>query len=606
MGVPVVTLPGPTFAGRHSATHLVNAGMPELVVNSWDEYRERVVELASDLDSLATIRTHLRQALLESPVCDAKRFAKHFTIAMRAIWQRYCEGKAPAALTFDKAGQATFDGESHPVALVEPEAIESDEDRFRWSFTGKVIVLDNGAKLMRRSAGIDGLLKLGAFGVVAFDPASRVANPERFDNSEDVQLLPHAALGDGQPATLYATLDPTASATLEPLPAERLRPEQAKATRVLTSLPVNTVTLDSIEGLESLDWLILDDKSDAMAVLENGREALKDTLLLQVRLAFQPTHQHQPDFAQVSHWASRHGFRFYRFNDEHHRSQLPDDVPASQRQATELESADVLYLPSHERMASLSDNQRMKLAFVLDTVFGAKDTAYGLLEAVCKEKAEQYLVSLGYRAREENLVEANVKDETPGISIPDAPFMSESERALFKESLQAARHYFEFGSGGSTVWAVNQGLTVYGVESDDQWVNGLKGKLGERCQVKAVDIGPTREWGYPVSLDNAEVFADYSKEILNHQVGFDLILVDGRFRVACAMAAIKHILMHSDDPNAARIFIHDFWNRPNYHVVLEFLETVKRSESAGVFKLKSNVDTENIERVWEEYAAQPA
>src|SRR3546814_8935232 len=96
MGVPVVTLPGPTFAGRHSATHLINAGMPELVVNTWDEYRERVVGLAGDLNSLAIIRTHLRDILLQSPVCDAPRFDRHFSTAMRAIWQRYRESKTQA------------------------------------------------------------------------------------------------------------------------------------------------------------------------------------------------------------------------------------------------------------------------------------------------------------------------------------------------------------------------------------------------------------------------------------------------------------------------------------------------------------------------------
>lgn len=391
MGVPVVTLPGPTFAGRHSATHLVNAGMPELVVNSWKEYRERVLELAADLDSLATIRRHLRQVLLESPVCDAPRFARHFSTAMRAIWQRHCEGKAPAALSFDKEGQATFQGESEPVEIVEPEVIEAANDRFHWNFTGKVIALDNGSKLMKNSAGIEGLLKLGAFGIVAFDPASQVTDPQRFSNNADIQLFPHASLGDGKPTTLYVTLDSAASATLKPFSPERLDPEQAKATQVLAKLPVNTVALDSIEGLESLDWLILDDKSDAIAILENGAHALKDTLLLQVRLSFQPTHHHQPDFAQVSHWASRHGFRFYRFNDEHHRSYLPDDIGGRwQRQATELVSADSLFLPSDERMATLTDNQRIKLAFLLHTVYGVKDMAYALLAEVEKDQAGAY------------------------------------------------------------------------------------------------------------------------------------------------------------------------------------------------------------------------
>ncbi|BBI64346.1 hypothetical protein HSBAA_56520 [Vreelandella sulfidaeris] len=86
MGVPVVTLPGPTFAGRHSATHLINAGLPELVTSSWDEYRQRVMELASDLPNLAVIRAGLRTILHYSPVCDAPRFAKHFNNALRAIW----------------------------------------------------------------------------------------------------------------------------------------------------------------------------------------------------------------------------------------------------------------------------------------------------------------------------------------------------------------------------------------------------------------------------------------------------------------------------------------------------------------------------------------
>lgn len=388
MGVPVVTMPGPTFAGRHSSTHLVNAGMPELVSNSWEEYRERVIELASDLDSLATIRKHLRQVLLESPVCDARRFAGHFTDAVRAIWQRYCEGKPPAALTFNKEGKAWFEGDDEPVTI--QYAPEQEDPGFNWKLPGKIVVIDNSAKLVRQD-GFDSLRRLNAFGVVAFDPSSRVENPGQYQGSEDVQVFPHAVLGDGQPAILYACLDPALSSTLEPLPQEQQFVANPQGAKVLTQLPINTIALDNIEGLESLDWLILDHLSDAIAILEHGEKSLKETLLIQVRVAFQPTHNRQPNLAELQHWMSRNGFRFYCFNGLQHLSHLPESVPLEARQASELIAADVIFLPSHKRMDALCDEQRIKLSFLLHTVYGIKDFSYWLLAEVSEKMAGAYL-----------------------------------------------------------------------------------------------------------------------------------------------------------------------------------------------------------------------
>jgi hypothetical protein len=176
---------------------------------------------------------------------------------------------------------------------------------------------------------------------------------------------------------------------------------------------------------------------------------------------------------------------------------------------------------------------------------------------------------------------------------------------LFKEAIEGAEHYFEFGSGGSTVWAVREGLAVKGVESDAKWVNALKSKLGKHCQVEAVDIGPTGEWGYPLSQEYSDKFPDYSRAIHRHQTPFDLILVDGRFRVACVISAIQHVLDHQKDPQKARFFIHDFWNRPQYHVVLDFLDIVERVDNAGLFKIKEGVDCMALESLWQEYAKQP-
>lgn len=422
MGVPVVTLPGPTFAGRHSATHLVNAGMPELVVNSWEEYSQRVVGLAADLESLSTIRTHLREILLKSPVCDAPRFAKHFTTAMRAIWQRYCDGRAPAALTLNKAGEATFEDDVLPIELVYPEPLDIEESGFSWQLSGKIITIDNTGKLLQQS-GLAHLLRLKAFGIVAFDPASRIQNPGQYQGSDDIQVFPHAVLGDGTPATLYACLNPALSSTLEPFSPEQQVAANAQDIKVLAKLPINSIALDSIEGLGSLDWLILDDLSDAMAILENGEKALKETLIIQVRIAFQPTHKRQPNLAEVQHWMSRHGFRFYRFNNEQHRSHLPESVPEEQRQATELTSADALFLPNYERMGKLSDSQRTKLAFLLHTVYGIKDMAYELLAAVDEEKAEGYLA-------EEGLAELYVAPSYNPATHEDDTISSELDKLL--------------------------------------------------------------------------------------------------------------------------------------------------------------------------------
>src|SRR5690606_13415634 len=121
MGVPVITLPGPTFAGRHSATHLVNAGMPELIAQDWEQYQKLAIDLANDLDNLAIIRENLRTIVLQSPLCDAERFGRSFSNAMRAIWQRHCAGKKPEALVLGDDLTPYFADEEDPVAVMHPE-----------------------------------------------------------------------------------------------------------------------------------------------------------------------------------------------------------------------------------------------------------------------------------------------------------------------------------------------------------------------------------------------------------------------------------------------------------------------------------------------------
>ncbi len=90
MGVPVVTLAGKTHASRVGVSLLTNAGLPHLIAQTEEEYVEKAIELARNVDTLKFLRFNLRSMLLDSPLTDAKRFVKNLERAYREIWERYC------------------------------------------------------------------------------------------------------------------------------------------------------------------------------------------------------------------------------------------------------------------------------------------------------------------------------------------------------------------------------------------------------------------------------------------------------------------------------------------------------------------------------------
>ncbi len=93
MGVPVVACPGETFAGRHSASHLANVGLSQLVARDMEEYVSTAVALGKEPSELARLRSGLRDRVAQSPLCDGLRFANNFTQAMRTVWQEWSSTK---------------------------------------------------------------------------------------------------------------------------------------------------------------------------------------------------------------------------------------------------------------------------------------------------------------------------------------------------------------------------------------------------------------------------------------------------------------------------------------------------------------------------------
>jgi predicted O-linked N-acetylglucosamine transferase (SPINDLY family) len=91
MGVPVVTLSGHIFAGRHSTSHLSNVGLTELVTETVEDYIAVTSALAQDIEHLSELRQSLRERMIASPLHDAKRYTRDLGAAYREMWKSYCE-----------------------------------------------------------------------------------------------------------------------------------------------------------------------------------------------------------------------------------------------------------------------------------------------------------------------------------------------------------------------------------------------------------------------------------------------------------------------------------------------------------------------------------
>lgn len=163
--------------------------------------------------------------------------------------------------------------------------------------------------------------------------------------------------------------------------------------------------------------------------------------------------------------------------------------------------------------------------------------------------------------------------------------MSDAERELFRKYVGNSKNYFEFGSGGSSVFASSVCSTVESVESDKDWVQKVK-QEAPNVLFHDVDIGPVGEWGWP--LDSTYDFSKYSSAWDHRMTEPDLIFIDGRFRVACGLKVIF---------SNAFILIHDF-DRQEYQILLDYYDVIERCQTLVVLKSK-------IRRLYEDYKRNP-
>jgi predicted O-linked N-acetylglucosamine transferase (SPINDLY family) len=103
MGVPVLTTPGPTFAGRVAASLLSAIGLPELVTDSPAAYEARALELARDAHALRAMRNKLADNRDSFPLFGTARFTRHLEAAFVGMWERHRRGVVPESFAVARA-----------------------------------------------------------------------------------------------------------------------------------------------------------------------------------------------------------------------------------------------------------------------------------------------------------------------------------------------------------------------------------------------------------------------------------------------------------------------------------------------------------------------
>ena len=89
MGVPALTLAGRPPVGRIGATLMNNLNMPEWVAESQSDYISKACNFAKDFETLALLRSSMRERMQNSPLMDGAGFARAMEASFLEMFKKW-------------------------------------------------------------------------------------------------------------------------------------------------------------------------------------------------------------------------------------------------------------------------------------------------------------------------------------------------------------------------------------------------------------------------------------------------------------------------------------------------------------------------------------
>lgn len=94
-GIPVLTLQGKSFASRVASSLLSAIGLPELITYTYEDYKNKAIEIANSNAKLNEIKKKLKFNKNKQPLFDTDKYTKNLESAYKLIFDRHQKKEKP-------------------------------------------------------------------------------------------------------------------------------------------------------------------------------------------------------------------------------------------------------------------------------------------------------------------------------------------------------------------------------------------------------------------------------------------------------------------------------------------------------------------------------
>ncbi len=252
-----------------------------------------------------------------------------------------------------------------------------------------IIICDIGASPVDKTNFIDELFNNTFCKIIGFEP--NTAEFEKLDNTSPNKKYYNFAIGDGTKKTLNICSSPGMSSFLEP-DLEYLSKFHLfeRLSKIIQRVEVKTKKLNDIN--DDVDFFKIDVQGYESEIIKNGKDKIKDALIVQIETSPVPLYKKEKSFSYVISQLEDLGFCLHMFNNINTRIFKPMLLNNNPYKGIHhLFQLDCVVIKNFEKINKLNEDKLIKLILILFYSFKSYDLVDYLITILDKKYKTNYI-----------------------------------------------------------------------------------------------------------------------------------------------------------------------------------------------------------------------